>query len=191
MAMSRLSAIRTMSTQLLTAEANCQASRFFSLVSSSVKVGIKADPNAPPATRLKSVSATRLAALKASISRLVPKASATRIWRISPASWLKAKAAMTKPAARAICRPAEGVSVLMGGIITETGGGEWGTGGGGAGECGAGSEGASASLSYEPGAFSSRRSSVSDLPSFNAIIAPVRPKYYKLRKSPRQFYISN
>src|SRR5574341_440402 len=81
-------------------------------VRSGVKVGINAEARAPPATRLKSVSATRLAALKASIWGCVPKAPATRICRTSPARLLSTKASITVPAARAICWLALGGSSL-------------------------------------------------------------------------------
>jgi hypothetical protein len=70
-------------------------------------MGMKADANAPPATRLKSVSATRLAALNASISAFVPKAFAIRICLIKPAMLLIMNATITVPAALAICRLTE------------------------------------------------------------------------------------
>ena len=70
-------------------------------------IGIKAEPRAPPATRLNSVSEILLAALNASIEAEVPKALATRICRTSPARLLSTKAMVTIPAARAICWLAE------------------------------------------------------------------------------------
>ncbi len=95
------------------AEASRQALPFSPWVSRPVKVGKNADASAPPATRLKSVSETRLAALKASISACVPKAPATRTWRSSPVRLLSTKATITVPAARAIWRFAdEAVEVI-------------------------------------------------------------------------------
>ncbi len=95
------------------AEASRQASRLSPWVSNPVKAGKNAEANAPPAIRLKSVSETRLAALKASISACVPKAPATRIWRSKPVRLLRTKATITVPAARAIWRLAdEAVEVI-------------------------------------------------------------------------------
>jgi hypothetical protein len=59
---------------LATAEASFQARSRCSCASSPVKVGMNAEPNAPPAIRLNSSSVTRLAALNESRSALVPKA---------------------------------------------------------------------------------------------------------------------
>ena len=61
-----------------------QSARFFSSTNSFVKVGMNDEASAPPATKVKSVSETRLAAVKASISSLVPNASATSTWRTRP-----------------------------------------------------------------------------------------------------------
>jgi hypothetical protein len=100
--------------RLAMAEASRQAPWRSLAVSRLVKVGIKAEASAPPATRLKSVSDTRLAALKASMAELVPKAFSTTTWRIRPIRLLRMKAAMTSPAARAIWRlaaPAETLTV--------------------------------------------------------------------------------
>jgi len=81
-------------------------------VRNPVKVGMKAEASAPPATRLKSRSGIRAAALKASISGPVPKAPETSTWRIRPVRLLKIKAAITVPAARAIWRLAVSVTVF-------------------------------------------------------------------------------
>jgi hypothetical protein len=86
------------------AEANSQAFFFSPLANRAAKVGINAEDNAPPATRLNNVSETLLAALKASISAWVPKAFATRICRASPVRLQRMNATITVPAARAICR---------------------------------------------------------------------------------------
>ena len=110
--------MRTINTRLVIEEASCQAFFRFSLASKLVKVGIKADPNAPPATRLNKVSEILLAALKASIEEEVPKASATRIWRIKPVRLLITKARVTTPAARAICRLAERELGQEGSVLT-------------------------------------------------------------------------
>jgi hypothetical protein len=60
-------------------EANRQASWRFSFASKLVKAGMKAEPSAPPATRLNRVSEIRFAALNASMASVVPKTFATRI----------------------------------------------------------------------------------------------------------------
>ena len=85
-------------------EASCQAPDRSSVVKAPVKVGMNADAKAPPATRLNNRSGNRAAALKASISALVPNACETRIWRIRPVMLLRTNAAITVPAARAIWR---------------------------------------------------------------------------------------
>ena len=90
--------------RLAIADANFQAPRLSSFTNKLVNVGIKAEANAPPATRVNSVSETRLAAINASISPLVPKAFSTSTCRASPTMLFKANAAITSPAARAIWR---------------------------------------------------------------------------------------
>ena len=100
------------------AEASCQACKRLSSVSSPVKVGMKEDASAPPATRAKIVSETRFAAVKASISGSVPNAPATRICRASPIRLLRMKAAITVPAARATRWLEVPASLVMGWIIT-------------------------------------------------------------------------
>jgi hypothetical protein len=68
-----------------------------------VNVGIKAELSTPPASKVKSVSDTRLAAIKEDSSALAPKVRATKMLRANPVSWLMMKASITVPAARAIC----------------------------------------------------------------------------------------
>ena len=88
-------------------EARRQASWRFSFASKLVKVGIKADPSAPPATRVNRVSGIRFAVIKASMASEVPKALATRICLSKPVKLLITKADVTRLAARAIWRLAE------------------------------------------------------------------------------------
>jgi hypothetical protein len=101
-------AVRMIRIKLKMDEASFQAFWRFSFTSKLVNVGIKAEPSAPPATRLKSVSESRLAAINASIGAEVPKALATRIWRMRLTILLSTYAAVTRLAARAIWLFAEG-----------------------------------------------------------------------------------
>jgi hypothetical protein len=73
------------------------------LVRNVAKVGINAELSTPPASNVKSVSDTRLAAKKADNSALAPKVRATRMLRSNPINWLMMNATITVPAARAIC----------------------------------------------------------------------------------------
>ena len=104
----------------MTEEASFQAPRWSSLVRKPVKVGMKAEARAPPATRLKSSSVMRLAALKESRSAEVPKALVRTVLRSTPIRLEKTKAAITVRAARAIRRLAVwvGAGEDIEGIIT-------------------------------------------------------------------------
>lgn len=78
-----------------------------------MKVGTKAEANAPPAMRVNKISGRRLAALNASIWALVPKARETKTHLINPATLETTNAAMTVLAARAIWR-----SAFVGMVVT-------------------------------------------------------------------------
>ena len=93
--------LRIKVTRLIKDEASFQAEVRSSFTSNPVKVGRKADPNAPAAIRLNRVSLTRLAVKKASRS-VAGKAFAMSILFISPAICPKTMANITVPAARAI-----------------------------------------------------------------------------------------
>ena len=67
-------ALMISSTKLMMDEANFHAFSFCFFTKNVENVGMKADANAPPATRLNNTSDTRLAAQKASFSIPVPKA---------------------------------------------------------------------------------------------------------------------
>ncbi len=99
---SRLKASRTMETRLAIEEASFQAFGRSSAASSPVKTGMKAEPSAPPATRLKRISEKRLAAKKALLSMPVPNSRAVSVFASKPTRLLMIKAAITVPAARAI-----------------------------------------------------------------------------------------
>ena len=94
---------RMRETTFNTPDAKRHAPRLSSLVRKPVNIGIKAEPNAPPATRLNSSSVTRFAALKESSAALVPKASVITICCATPTRLLRKKANITTPVARAIC----------------------------------------------------------------------------------------
>jgi hypothetical protein len=103
-----LTATKTANTTWTTPEASLQAPRRSSRVRKPVKVGINAEPSAPPAIKLNSSSVTRLAALNESSSALVPKAWVMTIPRTTPTRLLMMYASITRLAARAITLPAEG-----------------------------------------------------------------------------------
>ena len=75
-----LTTIRTSMTRLITPEARRQAPAIFT-PRKPVNVGMKADPSAPPATRLNRTSTIRLAALNESNSADVPNARVITIPR--------------------------------------------------------------------------------------------------------------
>lgn len=99
----KLSVARVNTTRLMMDEASFQADAWSSFVRKAVNVGTKAEARAPPANRLKSRLGNMFAVLNASMAFVVPKARVARICRTNPASWLRAKANITVPAARAIC----------------------------------------------------------------------------------------
>ena len=94
--------LSTINTRLPMAEASLQAEFRSPLVNNPVKVGMKADPSAPPAMSRNKVSETRLAARKASISACVPNVVAFRIRLARLIKLLNNKAIITVPADRAI-----------------------------------------------------------------------------------------
>ena len=99
-----LNNVRIRITRLTIEEANLQAPLRSSFSRNSVSVGIKAEANAPPATKTNRISGIRSAALKASISTPVPNTRASKALRTSPTILLNTNPAMTTPAARAIWR---------------------------------------------------------------------------------------
>src|SRR5450756_605921 len=111
------STVRIRVTQLARAEAKRQAPERSFCERRVDKVGMKAEPSAPPATRLKRISEKRLAAKKASLSMPVPKERAIKILASRLAIWLRIMATIIVPAARAIWRLAElfraGIDILL------------------------------------------------------------------------------
>src|SRR5690349_14770323 len=115
-AASRAARLRMRVTRLIREDASLQADVRSLFTRKAVNVGRKAEPSAPAAINVKSVSETRFAAAKAS-SSAAGNALATRMLRTSPISWLKRIASITAPAARAIWRFAFVLGVVTARII--------------------------------------------------------------------------
>jgi len=97
-----LSNTSTSVTILMIDDASFQAFFCSLLTSNPVKTGIKADPSAPPATKLNKISENRFAAKNALLSMVVPKYLAVSVFANNPTRLLAIKAAITVIAPRAM-----------------------------------------------------------------------------------------